>query len=127
MNYTIETTGNTGWLAYRYQYKTASNEYFGYAETEQRSGKGLINRGHGFVVTLEEIGNDLDLPNVTVVIFCAMNSGCEGGVKHEINLARNAPTQRNSTRSVEPDSPRCKLHIPGATLFSHDVPRPGSR
>lgn len=34
MNYTIESTGQEGWLAYRYQYRTPSGEYFGYAETE---------------------------------------------------------------------------------------------
>jgi len=34
MNYTIEATGQSGWLAYRYQYKAGIHDYFGYAETE---------------------------------------------------------------------------------------------
>lgn len=34
MSYTIEATGLDGWMAYRYQYKVDSHDYFGYAETE---------------------------------------------------------------------------------------------
>lgn len=34
MSYTIESTGQDGWLAYRYQYSVEGQEYFGYAETE---------------------------------------------------------------------------------------------
>jgi len=45
MNYTIEATGNTGWLAYRYQYKTATNEYFGYAETEAEALEAIQKAG----------------------------------------------------------------------------------
>jgi hypothetical protein len=37
MTYTIEATGLDGWMSYRYQYKTASNEYFGYAETREEA------------------------------------------------------------------------------------------
>jgi hypothetical protein len=37
MNYTIEATGQEGWLAYRYQYKTETNEYFGYTETQEEA------------------------------------------------------------------------------------------
>ena len=33
-SYTIKATGQEGWTAYRYQYRTATNDYFGYAETE---------------------------------------------------------------------------------------------
>ena len=33
-SYTIEATGQGGWTSYRYQYCTATNEHFGYAETE---------------------------------------------------------------------------------------------
>ena len=46
MEYTIEATGQEGWLAYRYQYKTETNEYFGYAESESEALeiiKGAIN------------------------------------------------------------------------------------
>ena len=38
--YTIEATGNDGWLAYRYQYKVGVHDYFGYAESE---GEALAN------------------------------------------------------------------------------------
>lgn len=34
MTYKIEATGLDGWMAYRYQYKVDSRDYFGYAETE---------------------------------------------------------------------------------------------
>lgn len=34
MSYTIESTGQDGWLAYRYQYSIGSQDYYGYAETE---------------------------------------------------------------------------------------------
>lgn len=34
VTYTIEATGLGGWMAYRYQYKIDSRDYFGYAETE---------------------------------------------------------------------------------------------
>jgi hypothetical protein len=40
MSYTIEATGLEGWLAYRYQYKVGSKDYFGYAESE---GEALAN------------------------------------------------------------------------------------
>ena len=46
MEYTIEATGQEGWLAYRYQYKTETNEYFGYAESESEALeiiKGAVN------------------------------------------------------------------------------------
>jgi hypothetical protein len=45
MSYTIEATGQTGWLAYRYQYKTANNEYFGYAETEAEAMEAIQRAG----------------------------------------------------------------------------------
>jgi hypothetical protein len=59
---------------------------FGNTEPEQRPREGLVHRGHGLVVTFKEIGDDLDLPNVTMVILRAMNGGCEGCVKHGFNL-----------------------------------------
>lgn len=37
MNYTIEATGQTGWMAYRYQYKAGVHDYFGYTETEEEA------------------------------------------------------------------------------------------
>ena len=37
MSYTIEATGQEGWLAYRYQYKAGSHDYFGYAESESEA------------------------------------------------------------------------------------------
>jgi hypothetical protein len=60
---------------------------FGYAESEKRTRECLVDSGNRFVVTLEQIGDDLDLANVTVMILGAMNCGCEGCVKHALNLA----------------------------------------
>lgn len=40
--YTIEETGLGGWMAYRYQYKTATNEYFGYAETREEAQEAIL-------------------------------------------------------------------------------------
>jgi hypothetical protein len=37
MSYTIEATGLDGWMAYRYQYKVRSFEYFGYAGSESEA------------------------------------------------------------------------------------------
>lgn len=37
MNYTIEATGLDGWMAYRYQYRIGSRDYFGYAENESEA------------------------------------------------------------------------------------------
>lgn len=34
MSYTIEATGQDGWMAYRYQYKVEAHDYFGYAGSE---------------------------------------------------------------------------------------------
>lgn len=39
MNYTIEATGDKGWMAYRYQYRLihSNQDFFGYAETEEEA------------------------------------------------------------------------------------------
>jgi hypothetical protein len=37
MSYTIEATGQEGWLAYRYQYKIGAADLFGYTETLQEA------------------------------------------------------------------------------------------
>jgi hypothetical protein len=37
MEYTIEATGEEGWLAYRYQFKVGPHDYFGYAESEKEA------------------------------------------------------------------------------------------
>jgi antibiotic biosynthesis monooxygenase (ABM) superfamily enzyme len=48
MTYTIEATGQEGWLAYRYQYKVGAHDYFGYAESESEAL--AIIRGEGDLV-----------------------------------------------------------------------------
>jgi hypothetical protein len=39
MNYTIEATGQDGWMAYRYQYRLihSNQDLFGYAETAEEA------------------------------------------------------------------------------------------
>ena len=37
MTYTIEATGQGGWMSYRYQYKAGVHDYFGYTETEEEA------------------------------------------------------------------------------------------
>jgi len=48
MNCTIEATGQTGWMAYRYQYRLihSNQDLFGYAETEAEA-QGIIDRAQG--------------------------------------------------------------------------------
>ena len=46
MTYTIESTGQEGWLAYRYQYKVGAHDYFGYAESESEA-LAIIREGEG--------------------------------------------------------------------------------
>ena len=45
MNYTIEATGNEGWLAFRYQYRLihSNQDLFGYAETAEEA-KAIIDK-----------------------------------------------------------------------------------
>lgn len=44
---TIEATGQTGWLAYRYQYRVPADnsDYFGYAETEAEALEAIARAG----------------------------------------------------------------------------------
>ena len=41
-DYEIEPTGQTGWLAYRYQYKVGTHDYFGYAETIDEAREAIL-------------------------------------------------------------------------------------
>jgi hypothetical protein len=41
-DYEIEPTGNEGWLAYRYQYKQGTHDYFGYAETIDEARENIL-------------------------------------------------------------------------------------
>lgn len=45
MNYTIEATGQDGWMAFRYQYRLihSNKDFFGYSETEEEA-KGVIQK-----------------------------------------------------------------------------------
>ena len=45
MNYTIEETGQTGWMAYRYQYRLihSNQDLFGYAETAEEA-QGIMDK-----------------------------------------------------------------------------------
>lgn len=41
-DYEIEPTGNTGWMAYRYQFRVGTHDYFGYAETIDEARENII-------------------------------------------------------------------------------------
>lgn len=41
-DYEIEPTGQSGWLAYRYQYKVGTHDYFGYAETIEEAREAIL-------------------------------------------------------------------------------------
>jgi hypothetical protein len=45
MTYTIESTGQNGWMSYRYQYRLihSNKDLFGYAETEEEA-RGTIEK-----------------------------------------------------------------------------------
>lgn len=45
MTYTIEATGQNGWMSYRYQYRLihSNKDIFGYTETEEEA-KGRIEK-----------------------------------------------------------------------------------
>lgn len=47
MSYTIEATGLDGWMAYRYQYKVGTHDYFGYAESESEALANIEKEGEG--------------------------------------------------------------------------------
>ena len=51
MSYTIEATGQDGWLAYRYQYRVEASDYFGYTETREEAESILREAG----VQIEEV------------------------------------------------------------------------
>jgi hypothetical protein len=43
-DYEIEATGLDGWMAYRYQFKVGTHDYFGYAETIEEARKNILNQ-----------------------------------------------------------------------------------
>ena len=43
-DYEIEATGLGGWMAYRYQYKVGTHDYFGYAETIEEARENILNQ-----------------------------------------------------------------------------------